>query len=367
MVRATSTAFVVAAVAGSAVYAAPIVDNTQAASACVVDNLQDYQQQFMAGPNTCQVRPQDGRRMFSRFYSNNDWNAIHSLVPRGAKPFVFASGATAEDPNSGGCVQEWLNAGYGNTPSQWDVMLDIGYTADQMCANNEAYADNSTLLVWEGDASDTEAIWATWENVVPYMAKHFGVENPQVTATTMHSKTFAEWAGDEFDNWTRYYNPGDYCTATYSNPAMMQQAMSDPTGLQVRAALYACFSFFDVFTGVGYTYDSHIQGPGKCREYLFPARQIQLIESAAVSFVAPQQPAAQVVPDNAAQADQTATFSLLRRDAEAEPSLLGDASAVDFPTTGDATLSVLPITLAIGKDHIAQEACARLGAPSLVF
>ena len=376
MVRATVSLIAAAAVAGSA-YAAPIAVPDSETATCVVDNLQDYQQQFLAGSNSCEVRPKDEKMLFSRYYKNvQNWNGMSSLNPWNAKPFVFAAGATTDEP---GCVQEWLNAGHGNTDKQWDVMLDIGYSTEAMCTpTGEANATASTLLVWENDANDAKAVWATWDNVVPHMANLFGVQNPQVTAATMHSKTFADWQKEKviynnsywgFSDFTNYYWSKDVtCDRLYAaNSAYMQEAMSEPTGLQFRAALYACFSFFDVFMGNGYTYDAHIQGPGKCREYLFPVRNIQLVaQPQLMQYIGNTQV-------DAASAQQDSTISLLRRDApeaSVEPSLLAGMAVV--PTLSDAApapapLAVLPLNIAIGAAYLDKEACPRPGSPSLVF
>ena len=78
----------------------------------------------------------------------------------------------------------------GNTPAQYDTILDIGYTTKDRCSASVREAQNATLLVWED--ANKEAIWATWDNIVPYgMARLYGVANPVVTVDTMKTTPYA--------------------------------------------------------------------------------------------------------------------------------------------------------------------------------
>lgn len=277
----THVAFAAPTTAGSArrdVYYAEVVDSEVA---CTVGDILSYQMVFSQGPNTCEVDPAPGPAgestvMLSREYTNLDLTTGNGkFVPIGGKPFVFASG-TGPDAE-GGCLKEWLNDGSDNTIAQWDTLLDIGYTPEERCASVRQAA-SSTLLVWEAPANDQDVIWATWENVVPYMARQYGVANPAVTADTMKATGYAQFTQMQTADGRSYGALKDayamsWCASTYDvSSGVMAQAMSDPTGMMFRAALDACFSFFDVFTGNGYTYNAATGTADKCREYLYPSR-----------------------------------------------------------------------------------------------
>lgn len=120
---------------------------------------------------------------------------------RGNVPFMWVSATLKggeEGPYPGGCPQEWLQDGKGNTRGQWDTLLDIGFNDPvPLCGASEKgpaalrNADNVTLLVWEGPADD--AVWATWGNLVPYFADLFDVKNPKVDTEIMRNTPFVEF------------------------------------------------------------------------------------------------------------------------------------------------------------------------------
>ena len=257
-------------------------------------------------------------------------------------------------------MQEWLQAGYSNTPAQWQVMSAMGYTRDEMCSSwGESHADNSTLLVWEADASDPEVTWATGENVIPYISRLYSVESSSIVvmAQVMKATPYAQFASDpSYASYMAQYK-ANYCSETHPNPAVMRDAMTtDPTGVKFRAALEACFSFFTVYTGTGYSYDERVGGPGRCREYLYPTRDIQLLapRNALLMTNGAIEESLQTLTESQQQQQPTA---LLRRDHNNNP---------DAATATRSVVPVMPLALSIGKDFTNGQDCSPLPSPTLL-
>lgn len=212
----------------------------------------DFASTFEQGPNSCS---DVNGQLLARLYTNTDLpNPLPSTNNNNAafhssnKPFVFASG-------SGGCVDEWLQAGRNNTADQFATILDIGYTPAQRCRDIKS-AQNATLLVWNPQTDDG-LIWATWDNVVPYIAQLYGVDMSQavVKPQLLYATPYADFAANP-QYTVEYQNAlgNDYCESTRAlDGHFMKNALTmDPTGVKFRAALEACFSFYDVFQGNGY-------------------------------------------------------------------------------------------------------------------
>ena len=234
---------------------------------CTIRDPAKFLDQFEQGPNSC-VTDNSESIILSRILFNlkrtnplpidNAQDTIFQYGP--ARPFIFASG-------DGGCVDEWLQAGVGNTPAQYETILDIGYSAKDRC-DSVRPAQNATLLVWESQPSD--AVLATWDNVVPYMANLYGIANPAVTAETMKSTDFATFAQNPQYAVEKQLVGQKYCASAYDGTYMRDAMTMDPSGLKFRAALEQCYSFFDIYQGTGYTINPVSGEASKCKEFLYP-------------------------------------------------------------------------------------------------
>ena len=61
-----------------------------------------------------------------------------------------------------------------------------------------------------------------------------------------------------------------YCANAYSGTYMYEALTTDPTGLKFRAAFKECYSFYDIYTGNGYTLNPITGEAATYKELLYP-------------------------------------------------------------------------------------------------